>query len=267
MIDQEGAIRTILLRLGVPASDISTELLTIIANLGTPIMVVGTITTSTSASAVIDTSKIGATQKMVGSYFIPFTGAAALDISIINTFNGGTGGYTFRQPLSASPGTVGYVILQRQDTSNTLPVKIPHPGVYTASVAIPGGAGASQALGTLTIAGIPTNAVVAHLFVHFLFADRVDSSAATNALNGAQNLQVKKNAGGYSTFFAFAGGEYSTVASSSGAGDAKAGTVDLVALAPVNGDVLTFQWTTAKATGSSLTLNEFEIVVDLEVTL
>lgn len=143
--------------------------------------------------------------------------------------------------------------------------QVPQPAAYTATVTITGGA-TNLALGTITIAGISVGATVAHLFVHFLFGERSDSSGSTNSLSGAQNLQVKKNAGGFSTFFSFAGGEYSTVASSQAGGDAKKGTVDLVALAPANGDVLTFQWTSAIAAHANLILAEFEIIAELWVT-
>jgi hypothetical protein len=146
------------------------------------------------------------------------------------------------------------------------PASISLPSVYTATVTIVS-AGSTLALGTLTIAGIPAGRTVTHLFVHHLFGERSDSSGATNALNGAQNLQVKNNAGGFNTFFSYAGGEYSTGASAQGGGGAEKGTVDLAAaLAPVNGDVLTFQWTTAKATGNNLILAEFEIIVEMQVS-
>lgn len=150
----------------------------------------------------------------------------------------------------------------------SLLIAVTQPAAYTASVVIPGGGGASQALGTITIAGIPTGSTPAHLFIHFLFRQATDSSAAPNRLNGAQNLQVKKNAGGFTTFFSFAGGEYSTPLSAVSSGDAKKGTIDVLsALSNVaNGDVLTFQWTTAKAVGASLTLSEFEVIADLSVT-
>lgn len=95
----------------------------------------------------------------------------------------------------------------------------------------------------------------------------MNSSGATNSLSGAQNLQVKLNAGGYHTFLSYAGGEYSTPATQMG-GDARKGTVDLIAsIVPVNGDVLTFQWALAGAVGASLTLAECQVVAELYVTL
>jgi len=143
------------------------------------------------------------------------------------------------------------------------------PAVYTATVTIPAiGSAADQALGTLTIAGLPAGAVPSHLFVNFLFTERNNTSANANALSGAQNLQVKRNAEALRTFFSFAGGEYSTVASSPGSGDAKRGTVDLISLiTPANGNTLTFQWTAAGATGASLVLAGFQIVVEIWYTL
>jgi hypothetical protein len=142
---------------------------------------------------------------------------------------------------------------------------VPQPAAYTATVTVTTGS-TNLALGSITIAGIPAGATVAHLFVHFLFGERADTSAALNSLSGAQNLQVQKNAGAFSTFFSFAGGEYSTAASAQAGGDAKKGTVDLVALAPANGDVLTFQWTGATSVGNDLVFAEFEVIVELAVT-
>ena len=149
------------------------------------------------------------------------------------------------------------------------PFLIPHPAVYTASVVIPIiGSAADQALGTLTIAGIPTGATAVHLFVHFLFGERVNSSGATNSLSGAQNLKVKNNSGTYYTFLSYAGGEYSTPANTQMGGDARKGTVDLIAsIVPVNGDVLTFKWALAGAVGANLTLAECQVVAELYVTL
>ena len=147
------------------------------------------------------------------------------------------------------------------------PMQLQLPAAYTAVVTVPGGAGASQALGSITLAGLPAGAVVQHLFIGFQFAERYNSAALGNALNGAQNLEVDVSGGGYNPFFAFAGGEYGAAATSLGRGDFNKGTVDLAPLALVDGDVLTFQWTTARANNNNLLFYEFEVICELWYTL
>jgi hypothetical protein len=145
--------------------------------------------------------------------------------------------------------------------------QIPQPAVYTPTVTITDSEG-PIALGTLTIAGIPAGRTVQQLFVHWLCRQASNSNALVNSLDGAQDLQVKKNSGAFSTFFSFAGGEFLTPGAAGGvnggsSGDAKRGTVDLAALAPVNGDVLTFQLTDGVAAEANLILDAFEIIVEL----
>jgi hypothetical protein len=123
------------------------------------------------------------------------------------------------------------------------------------------------ALGSITIAGLPVGATVQHLFMHVKYGDRANSNAAVNSISGAQNIRAKKNAGAYSTGIAFAGGEKSTPATSSGGGDVFIGTVDLAALAPANGDVITFQWTSALAAHDDLSFNDVQVILELWYSL
>jgi hypothetical protein len=146
-------------------------------------------------------------------------------------------------------------------------VTIPQAAVYIEEFGVSGSA-SSITIGTCTIAGIPSGLVAKHLFVHFLFSDRVDTSGSANNLAGAQNLQVQDTtqSGAFVTAFAFSGGEYPTASSAQMGGDAKRGTVDLISsIVPVNGDVLTIQWTSAQAAGTSLEFFGFECIVELQV--
>jgi hypothetical protein len=119
------------------------------------------------------------------------------------------------------------------------------------------------ALGSITIAGLPSGATVQHLFMHVKYGERSNDNAAVNSISGAQNIQAKKGAGAFSTGIAFVGGEKSTPASSVGGGDVFMGTNDLVSLAPANTDVITFQWTSALAAKNNLYFNDVQVVLDL----
>lgn len=138
--------------------------------------------------------------------------------------------------------------------------ELPLPATaYTAQVQLTTVAG-NKALGSITIAGLPAGATIQHIFMYLKFGERENTNVAVNSISGAQNIQAQKGAGAFSTGIALAGGEYSTVASSGVVGgDVMTPTTDLAALAPGNGDVLTFRWTNGLAAQNNLNLNNVQV--------
>ena len=144
--------------------------------------------------------------------------------------------------------------------------KVPHPALYVAVITIPAIA-ADIALGGWTIAGIPAGMTVKHLFIHTIFGERSDTSGSVNNLSGTQALKCQLNgAGAFYNFLMFAGGEYSTLASTQMGGDAKAGTYDITGdFVPVNGDTVTLKWASALSAGASLIFSECEFILEVTV--
>lgn len=133
---------------------------------------------------------------------------------------------------------------------------------YTTQVQLTTVAG-NKALGSITIAGLPAGATVTQLFMHVKFASRTNSSAAINSVSGAQNIQANKDGGAYSTGIALRGGEFSTDPGSPGASDVMSGTTNLSGLAPANGSVIAFQWTSAVAAQDNLNFNDVQVILEL----
>jgi hypothetical protein len=166
--------------------------------------------------------------------------------------------------ITAALDTTLPAVKTQTDKLNGMCWQVPQVGVYIGVVSITA-TPSDIALGNFSFV-LPAGRTVAHLFIHFLFSSRLDNSGAINALTaGAQALRVKNNAGAYTNFFNTLGSEYNTPASGYGAGDVKRGAIDVAALAPVNGDVLTFQWHNAAALGSNLNLTEFQLIPEVWV--
>lgn len=115
-------------------------------------------------------------------------------------------------------------------------------------------------LGVLTVTGLPAGATIIRIEIFIKFSERDNTNAAVNSVSGPQNIQVQKNAGAFISCLAFAGGEYSTPASTTGAaGDVLMPTADVSSLAPVNGDTLTVQWTNATAAQNDLVFDNVQV--------
>lgn len=190
-----------------------------------------------------------------------------MNLSLISSFLSRNIGEQSTHTLKSLAAKLGNPSSDFNTRTNAELFKCPHAAsAYTAQIAITA-AGGNQALGAITVAGIPAGATVARVFMHVKFGGRENTNAAVNSISGAQNIQAKNNAGAYKTGIALAGGEYATVASSGVvSGDVILATAELVAAgmtAPVNGDVITFQWTSAKAAQNNLNINDIQVILEL----
>jgi len=236
-----------------------------------------------NGTTLIDDHLIGENPWMVGKTILIMGGAssgAQFMESVITAFDDATGELTVSpafldgagNPIQILALTIyaitnfsgGSSIALIKTQINNLPTRITQPAsAYTAQIVLTTGA-ANKALGSITIAGIPTGWTVAHLFMHVKFGGRENTHATlVNSISGAQNIQAKKDAGAFSTGIALAGGEYSTPAASLASGDVIMGTTDLVTLAVVNGSVVTFQWTSALSAQNNFNINDIQVVLEL----
>lgn len=116
-IDTQGIIEKILARLGVPASDIATEVDAIITLLGTPTWIQSTLTTS-DAHEPVDINLaglLGANGDVSQFYLIPIAGVCKYVAREINAHVLATGHMVMRVDFPAAPGIVPYVLVPHQD--------------------------------------------------------------------------------------------------------------------------------------------------------
>jgi len=223
------------------------------------ILAVGTLTFS-SATVPADNTRGEATNFWNGCFLIPLTGNDAFQPRRIVTFTTGTGVFTLdaNHPFTAATGQVGYIITSGQQPTGMLET-VDLWSTYTTQVAVTSGAG-DKALQSITIANLPTGAVVQKALMFFKCRNIENTNAAVNSVSGAQNIQAQKAvAGGYITGIALAGGEFSVPASTRESGDVMMGTTDISAQVPANGAVMNFKWTNALAAQNNLNFNDVQV--------
>jgi hypothetical protein len=171
------------------ASDLGTDIATIIAALGSNILASGTLTTN-SASAPADTT-LGAayaTGFFNGCLLVLTSGTYILARRIIDTFTGGTGVFTPRKPFANAPGLVSYVIVPREES-----VVLAYKDIWSTSqlnnLTITT-AGADKDFPDVVVAaqgsvrGLPLNAIAVEAYLLMMF-DCLDTSAAANYIKTA----------------------------------------------------------------------------------
>jgi hypothetical protein len=89
-----------------------------------------------------------------------------------------------------------------------------------------------------------------------------NTNANLNSLNGAQNIQVRKQVdGSWLTGIALAGGEMAIPASIRETGDVLLGIHDIASQIPAEGGQLEFRWADARAAQDSLNFNDVQMGV------
>jgi hypothetical protein len=119
-------------------------------------------------------------------------------------------------------------------------------------------------LPSITIAGLPTGAVLDRADAVLKFREVSEDSTSDNSLDGAQVIQAQKAvAGAWITAINCVSGQIFCLASSRGSGDALMGSADIKAQVPANGAVINFQWEDALSLGDSLYLADVQVILRL----
>ena len=136
-----------------------------------------------------------------------------------------------------------------------------------ASVVLPAVA-ADLSLPSVAIASgdIPSGATITRVLAAVAWRKQVDSSAAANAVNGAQNIQVQNSVSGtWTNAIAIATAALSTAASATEGGVMIIGAIDIKAEVTGTG-TYSFQWASALVTAASLTLYDVQTYLIVEFT-
>ena len=125
---------------------------------------------------------------------------------------------------------------------------------------------ANVALPSVTIPAdaSPTKAVIRRVLAGMAWRKQVDSSAVANAINVAQNIQVRSDAPGtFRNAIAIPDNSLATGANSTDGGTLLIGTFD-ISVEVVGPDTYEFQWTLADVDGNNLTLHDVQTFLILE---
>jgi hypothetical protein len=119
-----------------------------------------------------------------------------------------------------------------------------------------------KALPEITIEGLPAGAVIIRARMLCKFRILENTSANLNSLNGAQNIQARKQIDGdWITGIALAGGEMAVQASTRETGDVLLGTQDIASQIPASGGQVDLRWANARATQDNLNFNDVQVGV------
>jgi hypothetical protein len=173
----------------------------------------------------------------------------------------------FYQKSSAKAQTIDIkAILERLDLLETKLSSGERPprdfwGHYTPQVQLTTVAG-DRSLPGIAIEGLPAGAIILQARMLLKFRILENTNANLNSLNGAQNIQVRKQVdGSWLTGIALAGGEMAIPASMRETGDVLLGTHDIASQFPAEGGQLEFRWTDARAAQDSLNFNDVQMGV------
>jgi hypothetical protein len=128
--------------------------------------------------------------------------------------------------------------------------------------------GTDTALPAVTVAGIPSGAVVTKVIAMMKFGGTEDTSTAENKLvvDAAEHIQVDKTGGTYIDAIALINNALLTGASGTRGGDVWIGALDISA--EVDGDdTYEFQWEDADVTGDSLLVRDLQTGLRVYFTL
>lgn len=145
--------------------------------------------------------------------------------------------------------------------------KLVFPSAMQATVVLPAVA-ANVSLPSVTIpaADLPANLTITHVRAAIKWRKQVESSGSANAVNGAQQIQVRADTPGtYIDAITIADNSLSTGASATEGGDLLYGDSDVSS--EVDGaDTYEFQWENAAVDGASLTLHDVQTFLIIEHT-
>ncbi len=139
------------------------------------------------------------------------------------------------------------------------------PGAIVATVVLTS-VQADVALPSVTIPAnpIPSGSTIRRVLAAMSWRKQVDSSAVANAVNVAQNIQVRSDAPGtFRNAIAVPDNALATDASASDGGVLLIGSSD-ISVEVVGPDTYEFQWTDADVDGNNLTLHDFQTFLIVE---
>lgn len=129
-------------------------------------------------------------------------------------------------------------------------------------VAIPA-APADQALPDVTVADLPAGATIVRAIAMFVFRVCEDSSAAGNALAGAQEIQVRDDTpSAWIDAINFVDNQFTLAASAREGGTVVVGAIDISGTVDGN-DTYNFQWDEAVADAASLLFNDVQVGIKI----
>lgn len=143
--------------------------------------------------------------------------------------------------------------------------RLVYGGIAQPTVVLPAVA-ASLTLPSVIIASIPSGITIGRVIAAIAWRKQVDSSAAINAINNAQQIQVRDDSPGtFRNAITIADNLLNTLANTTEGGFMLWGEADIAV--EVDGvDTYEFQWQNAQVDGASLTLHEFQTYLILEYT-
>ena len=139
------------------------------------------------------------------------------------------------------------------------------PGGIDDRIVLPAAA-ASLVLPSVTIASgaLPSGITITRVFAAVSWRKQVDSSAALNAINNAQQIQVRDDSPGtFRNAITIPDNALETASSATEGGIVLFGAADISV--EVDGDdIYEFQWQNAQVDGASLTLHDFQTFLIVE---
>lgn len=118
----------------------------------------------------------------------------------------------------------------------------------------------------VVIAGIPNGATLTRVVVMFMCRAIENTNVAANKLNGAQNIEVNFNGGGFIDAIALAGDLFGVAATTREMGTVIVGSIDVKATVTGNG-TCTFRIDSAKADLDNLNFNDYQVGVRIYFTV
>ena len=116
-----------------------------------------------------------------------------------------------------------------------------------------------RALPDVVVAGLAAGSQVVRVIAMFKFRIVAETSSAPNALNGAQEIQVRDNApGAWADAINFVTDLFTLANDVREGGDVQIGAIDLSATVVGNG-TYNFRWEQALADGASLVFNDIQV--------
>jgi hypothetical protein len=143
--------------------------------------------------------------------------------------------------------------------------KLTFAGAVQATVVLPAVA-ASLALPSVVVPALPAGITINRVIAAVAWRKQVDSSAASNAINGTQQIQVRADTPGtFLDAITMSDNSLETAASATEGGLMLLGDSDISAEV-VGVDTYEFQWQNALVDGASLTLHDFQTYLIIEFT-
>lgn len=125
---------------------------------------------------------------------------------------------------------------------------------------------ASLTLPNVVISALPSGITIDRVVAAIAWRKQVDSSAALNAINTAQQVQVRDDTPGtFRNAITIADNALETAASATEGGLMLLGDSD-ISVEVTGADTYEFQWQNAQVDGASLTLNDVQTYLILEYT-